>query len=43
MPGIPLPWQVVIVVSLIAGITLVLVVLGRADRRGESRDRGRQR
>lgn len=29
MPGIPLPWQIVIVLSVIGGIAVVLTVLGR--------------
>jgi hypothetical protein len=38
MSGIRLPWQVVIVVLVIAGITLVLAVLGRdGSRRGSRR------
>lgn len=43
MPGIPLPWQVVIVVSVIAGVTLLLAVLGRAGRRDGPHDRSRRR
>lgn len=43
MPGIPLPWQVVIVVLVIAGITLVLAVLGRDGRRDGSRHGSRRR
>jgi hypothetical protein len=41
MPGIPLPWQIVIVVSVIAGVALVLGALGR--RFDRSHDRSRQR
>ena len=41
MPGIPLPWQIVIVVSVIAGVALVLGALGR--RTDRSHDRSRQR
>lgn len=34
MPGIPLPWQIVIVLAVIAGITALLTVLGRDGRPG---------
>ena len=34
MNGIPLPWQIVIVLSVIAGIAVVLTVLARDGRPG---------
>jgi len=34
MNGIPLPWQIVIVLSVIAGIAVVLTALARDGRRG---------
>jgi hypothetical protein len=43
MPGIPLPWQVVIVVLVIAGIALLLAALGRDGRRDGSRQGSRRR
>jgi len=33
MPGIPLPWQLLIVVSVIVGFVVVLAILDRARHR----------
>lgn len=41
MPGIPLPWQILIVAGVIAGIAVVLAAFGRASRRDGTRDRHR--
>ena len=37
MPAIPLPWQIVIVASVIIGITLLLTLLGRESHHGRNR------
>lgn len=34
MPGVPLPWQIVIVVAVIAGIAILLAALGRDGGHG---------
>jgi hypothetical protein len=39
----PLPWQIVIVVSVIAGIAVLLTVLGRSGGNGTTPRRGRGR
>lgn len=35
MQGIPLPWQVIIVVAVVAGVVLTLAVLASASRRDD--------
>ena len=37
MPAIPLPWQIVIVASVIIGITVLLTMLGRDGRHDGTR------
>jgi hypothetical protein len=37
MTGIPLPWQILIAAGVVAGIAVVLAVLGRASRRDGTR------